>query len=174
MATISGGTIIPGAMGVYPHAGVPSAGTSEVQTVTIGGTPTAGTFTLTFEGFTTSAITWTATDATLVAAIDAALEALPSIGTGNCVVADTTLTSGIGAVTVTFGGALAAKAVGPITATSSLTGTDPTIEVEQTTPGVDATFRGAPKGALAVNTSTGVLYANTGTGGLAPTWTAQT
>ncbi len=43
---------------IIPNAGAPSAGTSEVQTLTIGGTPTGGTFTIHFEGFTSSAITW--------------------------------------------------------------------------------------------------------------------
>ena len=36
---------IEGSIGPYENAGVPSAGTSEVQTLTIGGTPTGGTFT---------------------------------------------------------------------------------------------------------------------------------
>lgn len=163
--------IIEGAIGApLQSAGVPGAGTSEVQTLTIGGTPDGGTFTLTFEGFTTAAITWTATDATLVAAIDAALEALPNIGTGGVVAADTTLTSGIGDVTITFGGNLAKKAVGLITATSSLTGTAPTVAVVETTPGVDAFARGAARGTLVTDTTNGKLYINSGTA-LSPTWT---
>jgi hypothetical protein len=161
-------------VGVYPTSGVPSAGTSEIQTITTSGTISGGTFTLSFEGFTTAAITWSSTNATLVANIDAALEALPNIGTGGVTTAVGTATAGVGTFTVTFAGNLAAKAVGLMTATSSLTGSGAAVAVTETTPGVDATFRGAPKGALAVNTATGVLYANTGTGGLAPTWTAQT
>lgn len=170
MPVISGGKIIEGAISrPIAAAGAPSAGTSEVQTLTFGGTPTGGTFTLTFEGHTTAAITWTAVDATLVSSIDTALEALQNIGTGGVVVADTTLTSGIGDVTITFGGNLAKLAVGLITATSSLTGTSPTLAVVETTPGVNATARGAGQGQLYINVTDGDLYINTGTA-LSPVW----
>lgn len=162
---------IEGHLGLYAKAGAPSAGTSEVQTLEFGGTPTGGTFTLTFDGHTTAAITWVGNDdAGLIAAIDAALEALANIGTGGVTVADGTLTDGIGTVTITFGGNLAKKVVPLISASSSLTGTAPTIEITETTPGVDADFRGAAKGALVADTTNGVLYINTGTA-LAPTWT---
>ena len=54
--------IIEGAVArVLTNAGVPSAGTDEVQTLTIGGTPTGDTFKLAFEGFITAAITWSPT-----------------------------------------------------------------------------------------------------------------
>lgn len=172
MPTISGGRIIEGAVGVYPFAGTPSAGTSEIQTLTIGGTPTAGTFTLSFEGFTTAAITWSSTNTTLVANIDAALELLPNIGTGGVTTAVGTATAGIGTFTVTFAGNLAKKAVGLMTVTSSLTGTSPTIAVTETTPGVDATFRGIPLGAVVSDTTTGALY-SVGGSPTAPTFTAQ-
>ena len=162
---------IEGSIGPYENAGVPGAGTSEVQTLTIGGTPTGGTFKLAFDGQTTEPITWSATDATLVANIDAALEALTNIGTSGVTVADSTLTSGIGDATITFGGNLAKLAVNTITvANNSLTGTAPTLAVVETTPGVTATFRGAKIGALVTDTTNGKLYINTGTA-LAPTWT---
>jgi hypothetical protein len=152
-------------------AGAPAAGTSEVQTLTIGGTPTGGTFKLAFEGRETAAITWTATDATLVANIDAALEALPNIGTGGVTTAAGTVSSGIGTITITFAGNLARKAVATITvADNSLTGTAPTLAVAETTPGVDATARGAGIGQMYVNSSNGTIYVNTGTA-LSPTWT---
>lgn len=162
--------VIEGATGGYTTAGAPVGGTDEVQTLTIGGTPTGGTFTLTFEGFTTAPITWTATDATLISNIDAALEALPNIGTGNVTVADTTMTSGIGNATITFVAGLGKRAVGLIVAVSSLTGTAPTVVVADTTPGVDASARGAPIGATLTDTTNGKLYINTGTPA-APTWT---
>jgi hypothetical protein len=153
------------------NAGAPSAGTDEVQTITFGGTPTGGTFTLTFEGHTTAAITWSATNATLVANIDAALEALNNIGSGGVTTAVGTMTAGIGTITVTFsGGNVAKKAVGLMTASSSLTGTSPTLAVAETTPGVDATGRGAGAGQLLIDTTNKKLYINTGTA-LAPTWT---
>lgn len=172
MGVITGGRIIEGAVGVYPFAGTPSAGTSEIQTITIGGTPTAGTFTLTFEGFTTAAITWSATNSTLVANIDAALEALPNIGTGGVTTAVGSMTAGIGTITVTFAGNLAKKAVGLMTATSSLTGTSPTLGVTETTPGVDATFRGITPGSVVSDTTTGAIY-SVGGSATAPTFTAQ-
>lgn len=164
--------IIEGSVGrVLDFAGTPGAGTSAVQTLTIGGTPTGGTFKLAFEGATTAAITWTATDATLVSNIDTALEALPTIGTGGVTTAAGTVSSGIGTVTITFAGNLTKKLVGVISvANNSLTGTDPTLEIANTTPGVDAAFRGAGKGQIVSDTTNGKLYINSGTA-LAPTWT---
>lgn len=151
-------------------AGAPSAGTNAVQTLTFGGTPTGGTFKFTLEGFTTAAISWNSTNATLVSNIDTALEALPSVGTGGVTTAVGTMTAGIGTITVTFTGNRAAQVVPTMTvADNSMTGTSPTLTVSTTTPGVDATARGAGKGAMVVNTSTGVLYINTGTA-LSPTW----
>lgn len=152
-------------------AGAPVAGTDEVQTLTIGGTPTGGTFKLRYKGQTTAAIAWSATNATLLANIDAALEALSTIGSGNVACAAGTLTAGIGTITITFGGALAKKAV-PLIAVHSndLTGTAPTLAIAETTPGVDATHRGAPVGADLVDTTNGKKYINTGTATI-PTWT---
>jgi hypothetical protein len=171
MAVISGGKIIEGSFRGYSSAGAPSAGTSEVQTLTIGGTPTSGTFKLKFDGFTTAAITWSATNSTLVANIDGALEALPNIGTGNVTTAVGTMTAGIGTITITFAADLATKAVPTITvANNSLAGTSPTVAVAETTPGVDATGRLAAKGAVLTDTTNGILYINTGTA-FSPTWT---
>lgn len=171
MAIISGGRIIEGSRDGYTSAGVPTAGTSEVQTLTIGGTPTGGTFKIAFEGFTTAAITWSATNATLVSNIDAALEALPNIGTGGVVTATGTITAGIGTITLTFAGNLALKAVGTATiANNSLTGTAPTLAIAETTPGVDAAGRNAAIGATLTDLTNGILYVNTGTA-VAPTWT---
>lgn len=162
---------IEGGIGLFENAGVPGAGTSEVQTLTIGGTPDGGTFKLAFDGQTTAAITWSSTNNTLRDNVDAALEALTNIGTGGVTVAVGTMTNGIGTLTITFGGNLAKLAVNTITvADNSLTGTSPTLAVEETTPGVTADFRGAKKGALVSDTTNGKLYINTGTA-LAPTWT---
>jgi hypothetical protein len=82
-----------------------------------------------------------------------------------------TVSSGIGTITITFAGNLTKQAVNTITVYSnSLTGTSPTLAVAETTPGVDADFRGAGKGAVVTDTTNGKLYINTGTA-LAPTWT---
>jgi hypothetical protein len=152
-------------------AGAPVAGTDEVQTLTFGGTPTGGTFKLSFEGLTTGIISWSNVNATLVANIDAALEALASIGTGGVTTAVGTMTAGIGTITVTFIGNLGKKDVPTlVVAANAMTGTAPTLAVAVTTPGVDATFRGAPKGTQIMDTTNGIAYVNTGTG-LAPTWT---
>jgi len=164
---------IEGHIGPYENAGVPGAGTSEVQTLTIGGTPTSGTFKLEFDGHITGAITWSSTNNTLIANIDAALEALANVGAGGVTVADVDLSSGIGSVTITFGGNLAKLAVPTITVEdNSLAGTDPTVAVVETTPGVTADFRGAKKGATVVDITNGKEYINTGTP-LSPTWTVK-
>lgn len=171
MAVILGAGI-NGIQDPVANAGAPVNGTDEVQTVTIGGTPTGGTFTLTFDGHKTGPITWSATTNTLVANIDAALEALGNIGASGVVTANSTLSGGIGDVTVTFSGTnLGKKAQALMTADASgLTGTTPTVSVAETTAGVDATHRGAPKGTLLIDTTNAKLYMNTGTA-QAPTWT---
>src|SRR5579859_718923 len=82
------------------QAGVVQTELDEVQTVTITGNPTGGTFTLTFGGQTTSALNWNAT----AAQMQTALQALSSIGSGNALV-----TGGPGpgtAFTVEFTGSL--------------------------------------------------------------------
>lgn len=108
-----------------------ASGNNEVQTITITGTPTGGTFTLTYAGQTTGAIAYNAA----AAAIQTALQALTTIGTGNAVV-----TGGPGPGTpyvVTFTQALGLQDLALMTATSSLTGgTAPAVAVTETTKGV--------------------------------------
>ncbi len=105
--------------------------TSEVQTVTITGTPTGGTFTLTFSGATTSTIAYNATAAT----VQTALNGLSNIDPG-----DVAVTGGPGPGTpwvVTFGGAYAGVDVPTMTGSAvGLTGgTTPAVNVAVTTPG---------------------------------------
>lgn len=97
-----------------PGSGSGSA-VNEQQTVTLTGVPTGGTFTLTFDGQTTSAIAYNASSAT----VDAALEALSNIGAG-----DITVTGSAGGPwTVEFGNAMAATNQPQMTANgASLTG----------------------------------------------------
>lgn len=162
--------VIEGTLGApLQSAGAPVAGTDEIQTLTIDAT--GGTFKLKFQGFTTAAISWSATNNTLRDNVDGALELLPSIGTGGVATAVGTMTAGVGTLTVTFSGAnLAKKAVPTITvADNSLTGTA-TLSVAETTPGVDATGRGASAGGMLVDTTNKIAYINTGTS-QAPTWT---
>ena len=164
MAIIEGATGAP-----LQSAGAPVNGTDEVQTLTIDAT--GGTFKLKFEGFTTAAISWSATNNTLRDNVDAALELLPSIGAGGITTAVGTMTAGVGTLTLTFAGNLGKKAIGSLieVADNSLTGTA-TLSIAETTPGVDATGRGAIKGQKLIDTTNGVDYINTGTS-LAPTWT---
>jgi hypothetical protein len=174
MGAISGGKVIPAAAGaVLVNAGAPSAGADEVQTILFGGTPTGGTFTLTFDGHTTSAITWSSTNATLVSNIDTALEALPNIGSGGVTTGSTgTLTNGIGTVSVTFAGANVSKLdVATLTYSSSLTGTNPTITIAESTVGTLATGRGAARGAVLSDSTNGKLYIQTASTPNSPTWT---
>lgn len=172
MPIISGGKVIEGANRVaqYVTAGAPTAGTNEVQTLTIGGTPTGGTFKLALDTtLQTAAITWSATNATLLSNINTALDAV--FGTSSIVASDSSLTAGIGDLLLTFsGGAYAKRAVNTMSVTNSLTGTVPTLAVAETTPGVNASGLGAPKGGLLVDTTNGKLYINTGSD-TTPTWT---
>lgn len=172
MPTITGNHVAEGTITTIPVAGTPTNGTSEIHTLTIGGTPSGGTFKLAFLGFITASITWSSTDATLISNIQTALRALPTIGASGVTVAAGTGSSGIGTYTITFGGNLAKLLLTGVTTvdTNALTGTSPTVAVAQTTAGVTATRRGAPKGALLASDD-GKLYAQTATTPLAPTWT---
>lgn len=109
-------------------------GTNEAQRISASPAPVAGTFTLTYDGQTTSPLDYDAT----AAEIDAALEALSNIGAG-----DVTCTGGpinASPVLVTFSGLLAATNVVAISATSSLTGQPPTdVTVTTTTQGAIGT-----------------------------------
>ena len=103
---------------------------NEIQTVSIAGGPTGGTFTLTYDGQTTAAIAWNAT----AAAVDAALEALSNIGAGN-VICTGPPPPGT-AITVEFTGALAGQDVALMTIdTTNLTGGAPVGSVAETTTG---------------------------------------
>jgi hypothetical protein len=109
-------------------------GTNEVQTVTITGDPTGGTFTLTFSGQTTAAIAHNAT----AAAVQAALEGLSNVEPGDVTVSG----SAGGPYTVTFAetGQYAGTNVSQMTASgASLTGgTTPSVGVATTTPGASS------------------------------------
>jgi trimeric autotransporter adhesin len=87
------------------------SGTNEIQVITLGGSPTGGTFTLTYSGQTTGNIAYNADAAT----VDAALEALSNIGAGDVGVTG----SAGGPWTVEFTGALAATDVALLTASSA-------------------------------------------------------
>ncbi|MDP9363171.1 MAG: hypothetical protein M3Q10_02875 [Chloroflexota bacterium] len=89
---------------------------SEIQTITITGAPTGGTFTLTFNGQVTAAIPYNAT----AAQVKAALEALSTIGADNIVASGGPLPAT--AVDVAFAGDFAGTDVALMTATAAFTG----------------------------------------------------
>lgn len=105
---------------------------SEVQTLTITGTPAGGSFKLKFRGYKTATIAYNAT----AAAVDSALELLGTVGTNNVTCTGGPLPGT--PVIITFAGALANQNVPSITVTdSALTGgTTPAAAVAVTTPGV--------------------------------------
>lgn len=105
-----------------------NAVSNEVQTVTITGAPTGGTFTITWSGQTTTAIAYNATAAT----VQTALEALSNIAPGDVVV---TGNAG-GPYTLTWGGTQLGENVAAPTATASFTGgTSPGVTIATTTAG---------------------------------------
>jgi hypothetical protein len=101
---------------------------NEVQTVTITGGPTGGTFTLTFNGATTDPLPYNAT----AAQVQSALWALSTIGDE-----DVWVTGAAGGpFTVTFRGALAGTDVAALTSANTFTGgTTPGVTVATTTAG---------------------------------------
>jgi hypothetical protein len=107
------------------------AATADVQTLSIGGNPTGGAFTLTFGGQTTATIAFNAT----AAQVQTALTALSSIGAGNVTCAGGPLPGS--SMAITFAGALAPGAQPVITVgNNSLTGgTNPAPAVAHTTSG---------------------------------------
>ena len=152
----------------------PVNGTSEVQTLTFGGTITGGLFILTFNNRQTGPIAWSSTNATLVSNIDSALEALSSIGAGGVTTAVGTMTAGIGTITVTFVGKNAKLDVATVSKNSTaMTGSGASLAVSVTTPGVTADGRNSSAGALCVAQDTGHIYVNTGSSPN-PAWTDKT
>jgi len=133
--------------------GLTTTGVSAVQTLTVTGTPTGGTFRLSFRGIKTAAIAYNAAAAT----VQAALEAIVSVGAGNIVGSGGALPGT--AVILTFAGTLA---LGPQplvvfeTADNLFTGgTLPTGSVASTTVGIAAGALKAWNGALLANPTTG-------------------
>ncbi|MCA1220261.1 hypothetical protein [Streptomyces sp. 8L] len=108
-----------------------SGPTSEVQTVTVTGSPTGGTYTLTFSGQTTAGIAYNAT----AAQVKTALEALSNVNSG-----DVNVTGGPHPgtpVVVTFAGQFAGDDVAQMTASgTNLTGgSTPAVTVATTSAG---------------------------------------
>lgn len=169
MGVITGGRVIEGTFGPIFNAGAPSAGTNEVQTATLGGTGLGSTFRLKLDGVETGDVTWSATNATLLSNINAALDAI--FGASQIVATDSTLASGLGDLLLTFSGSNVSKSV-QNTMTARITAGSLTVSVAETTAGVDATARGIAAGGTVVDTTNRKEYINTGTPN-APTWTVK-
>jgi len=121
------------------EAGSYSGGTNEKQTITVTGTPTGGTFTLTIPGFdtfgvseTTGSIAYNATAAQVAAAIQAIAPAQTITATGGALPGTP--------VVITFGGILGGLDLAVMTATASLTGgSTPAVTPTVSTAGVVGT-----------------------------------
>src|SRR5262245_5630281 len=136
----------------YFWAGTPGTGTSAVQTLNFTGTAvTTRTIVLGLEGFVTAPITVAATAAAMVSAIDAALEALPNVGTGGVTTAAGTYTAGAGTITCTF--ALPRPVALMTLEVNSMAGAPaPTLAITTTTPGIKPDIVGPARGAVLINT----------------------
>lgn len=132
---------------------------NEVQTLSITGAPTGGTFTLTYAGQTTSALAYNAAAAT----VQTALVALSNVGSGQVTCAGGVLPGT--PITITFAGTLANTDVALITSTSSLTGgTAPAISIVETVKGGFTTYAHIAKGEDTTWTKIlGKTYDNTAT-----------
>jgi len=140
-----------------------TAAADEVQTVTITGTPTGGTFTLSFGTETTAAIAYNATAST----IDDALEDLTGIPAAGVTVTTTVALPG-GAATITFnGGTVADTDVAILVFNSSLTGgASPEGTIVETTKGGTIGVLGYPATRTATASITaGALVIQDTTGG---------
>lgn len=107
-------------------------GTADVQTISISGSPTGGTFVLSFNGAITAPIAYNASAAT----VQSALQALATIGSGNVTCSGGSLPGT--PVVCTFAGSLATGLQSAIIpGNGGLTGgSSPTVAVAHTTPGL--------------------------------------
>ncbi len=146
--------------------GAPVAGTSEVQRLTITGTPTGGYIVLKRGGRRTAHIAYNAA----ASAVQTALRALGNIGSAGVSCGGGALPGSF--VTITYASNLGLRNVGALTIAENALegGTDPAAAITTTTPGVDATGVGvAGPGSIYVDITNGVAYFNKGTSD-APDW----
>ena len=137
-------------------------GVNEVQTVTITGTPTGGTYTLTLLGVTTGAIAYNAASTAVKTAIDTAIP-------GNSITCAGGPHPGT-AITLTYvgyGDVALATAAGSFTG-----GTTPAITVTTTTPGTDLLgYKADPK--TAWSAGTGIIIGTFGFRWTGTAWAAE-
>ena len=154
-------------IGPHPYpGGAPTNGVSEVQTIT--SAATGGTFALILGAYRSAALPYNAS----AAQIQAALAAMPAIGSNAAGASNVACAGGplgTGGVTATFQNDLSGAAPALMTVDNT-NATGGAVTVAMTTQGVVGTLRGAPTGALLVDTTNGELYINQGTR-VSPTWT---
>jgi hypothetical protein len=98
------------------------------QYLAFGGTPSGGTFTLTYSGQTTAAIAYSATYATLATNIKAGIETLSNVGADSIDVSNLSFAAGVGQVKITYYGATIGRSTTLLSvASNSLTGSSPTL-----------------------------------------------
>jgi hypothetical protein len=152
-----------GERGVNPvfHLDGGIGGVNEVQTLTVTGTPTGGSYTLTFSGQTTAAIPYNAA----AADVRTALEALSNVRVGEVAVAGGPHPGT--AITVAFGGDYEHTDVAQMTATGSFTGgSSPAIAVTTTT---TSSLTSVVNGVSIASQ----VYANAAAGAAIPVYPAQ-
>ena len=145
---------------ISTEGGAPTNGVDMEQTYVMSpNNASGGTFTFRFQGFTTAPIAFNAN----AAAIQAALELLNSIDSGDIVVSGGPFPAS--SVVVAFQGNLARKALPKFTSDPSLLtgpGAPYAINAPPDVDGVDSFLRGSGAGALAFDPDTGIKYINTG------------
>jgi hypothetical protein len=148
--------------------GAPTVGVDASQTLNqVPGNASGGTFVLSYQGFRTTPLAFNAANGV----VEAALEALPSIGSGNIAITGGPFPAA--SVIASFQGSLAKVAVTQLSGDASLLtgpGAPYAIDIPSSVEGVTAFRRGSGKGALAIDVTNGVHYINTGTA-LEPVWT---
>lgn len=139
----------------------PTAGTNAIWTLAVGGTPTGGTIRM--RNLLTGAagnVIWSAVNNTFQNQMNTILDTL--FGAGN-VQAVWGGNAGIGDFVITFSSALGLQPVEHIGVTNLLTGTAPTVELTNTTPGLRPSGYGTPAGAIIAQEDDGTLWVNQGT-----------
>lgn len=154
--------VVTAAINVYAET------TNDIQTITITGTPTGGTFTLTFSGQTTGSIAFNASAGTVQQAIGALSNVVNSV----------VVTGGPGpgtAFVVTFISTLGSSPQNAMTATPSFTGgSSPSVSVAHTTVGAGYVNHAARASLASRILNNPALYASIFAIGVAVNSTIQT
>src|SRR5207248_1375138 len=114
MTTNSGGLV----GGTIAAATIQNGNGNELQQLAFGGTPSGGTFTISFAGRTTAAISSGATAAT----VQTALQAITTVGSGNVQVLGGPVSGANPTLLLKFAGGLANSNLAQATVSNSLTG----------------------------------------------------